>query len=342
MNYKKIYESIINRAKIREPDYTNAYYESHHVLPRCIGGTDSSSNLVKLTYKEHYLAHKLLVYIYPDNDALITALWMMTITTIAALKKYKNISYTNLSNIETFCLTHRINEFSVKPSDYEFARKKFIDSRIGHAVNKQVISDKTQEAMKDINIISKCASGSKNSKHYYNKNTLQSYKWFPGDPMIDETIYSWGRPHMSNEQKEKLRNLKNTGRQIYHNPDIQIYYFCYPSVINHMPSDWVIGKREYKNNAKTRILINSVYKKLIQYNIYDKSLLYAYPKEINKQRKTKPVITPGFFVQFKSNIISWINANDDKTKESIINDIVLYIIDNQEQYKTLLKEYLNV
>ena len=53
------------------------YYEQHHVIPRCIGGSEDAENLVLLTAREHFLAHKLLCEIYPDNDKLIYAYWCM-------------------------------------------------------------------------------------------------------------------------------------------------------------------------------------------------------------------------------------------------------------------------
>jgi hypothetical protein len=74
MNYKKIYENLINRGKSR---IFEGYTESHHVIPKCIGGTDTKDNLVRLTPEEHYIAHQLLVKIHPDNHALVKAACMM-------------------------------------------------------------------------------------------------------------------------------------------------------------------------------------------------------------------------------------------------------------------------
>lgn len=74
MNYKKIYDSLIDRGKIRLlEDYT----ELHHITPRCLGGSDDYVNLVRLTPEEHYLAHLLLVKIYPNNLSLVYAAQMM-------------------------------------------------------------------------------------------------------------------------------------------------------------------------------------------------------------------------------------------------------------------------
>lgn len=68
MNYTKIYEAIIERAKQQQRDKRQGYFERHHILPRSIGGTNSKENLVLLTAKEHYLAHMLLVEMYEKGS----------------------------------------------------------------------------------------------------------------------------------------------------------------------------------------------------------------------------------------------------------------------------------
>lgn len=75
MNYVKIYNSLINKALARSR--TGSYYERHHILPKCLGGTDKD-NIVLLTPEEHYLAHLLLVKIYPCEKGLVFAVNFMT------------------------------------------------------------------------------------------------------------------------------------------------------------------------------------------------------------------------------------------------------------------------
>ena len=74
MNYKKIYDNLISKGRNR---VLNCYVERHHIIPKCMGGTDDEENLVELTPEEHYVAHQLLVKIYPKNKALINAAMMM-------------------------------------------------------------------------------------------------------------------------------------------------------------------------------------------------------------------------------------------------------------------------
>lgn len=76
MNYSKHYYTLINRAKAR---ILEGYVEKHHILPKCLGGTDDINNLVLLTPEEHFVAHQLLVKMYPDNAKLIYAARMMCV-----------------------------------------------------------------------------------------------------------------------------------------------------------------------------------------------------------------------------------------------------------------------
>ncbi len=60
MNYERVYNQIIENAKLDEPNRKGMYTERHHIIPRCMGGTNEKSNLVKLTAREHFLCHWLL------------------------------------------------------------------------------------------------------------------------------------------------------------------------------------------------------------------------------------------------------------------------------------------
>ncbi len=58
--YTKEYYKIINSRKNRDLD-SEIYYEKHHIIPLCLGGSNKKENLVRLTPREHYLCHKLLL-----------------------------------------------------------------------------------------------------------------------------------------------------------------------------------------------------------------------------------------------------------------------------------------
>jgi hypothetical protein len=92
MNYTKIYQNLIERAITRTLP-TDTYVEKHHVVPKCMNGTDDSSNLVNLTAEEHYLAHQLLVKIYPDNHKLIYGANMMCVCQAGNNQRSNNKRY---------------------------------------------------------------------------------------------------------------------------------------------------------------------------------------------------------------------------------------------------------
>ena len=75
MDYEKHYNLLIERARNRTLE---GYSERHHIIPKCMGGSNSKDNLVRLTAEEHYVAHQLLVKMYPDNDSLVYALRRMS------------------------------------------------------------------------------------------------------------------------------------------------------------------------------------------------------------------------------------------------------------------------
>jgi hypothetical protein len=76
MNYQIIYNQIIERAKNR---VLEGYKERHHILPKCLGGSNEKENLVELTAREHFLCHRLLCEIYPNENKLWYALWLIII-----------------------------------------------------------------------------------------------------------------------------------------------------------------------------------------------------------------------------------------------------------------------
>lgn len=75
MNYKLVYSSLMERARHRA---LSCYKESHHIIPKCMGGSDDKENIVDLTPEEHYLAHQLLVKIYPGHPGLSFAAMTMS------------------------------------------------------------------------------------------------------------------------------------------------------------------------------------------------------------------------------------------------------------------------
>lgn len=76
--YKKTYQNLINTRLIRGTIKKRGDgYNKHHIIPKCVGGEDVESNYVLLTFREHIIAHMLLIRIYPEENGLKYALLRM-------------------------------------------------------------------------------------------------------------------------------------------------------------------------------------------------------------------------------------------------------------------------
>ncbi|EPO7485278.1 HNH endonuclease signature motif containing protein [Escherichia coli] len=119
MNYQKIYNDLISRAKAREP--LSEYKETHHIIPKCLGGTNDVENLVDLTGREHFLAHRLLTK-YNSYPGLKQAFGMM-------------------------CLTNKGRNYNVSSRLYELGKKLLSEAMTGREMSEETKA-KISEALK--------------------------------------------------------------------------------------------------------------------------------------------------------------------------------------------------
>ena len=99
MNYQKIYDAIIQKARLEKREKGKSiYYEAHHIIPKCLGGEGTYQqwkthpNIVLLTAREHYICHILLHQIYPENIKLMYAIYAMSKQTTNKMERKINNS----------------------------------------------------------------------------------------------------------------------------------------------------------------------------------------------------------------------------------------------------------
>jgi hypothetical protein len=75
--YTKWYNNIVAKAQVRVNH--GGYFEKHHIVPKSLGGSNDSLNLVKLTAKEHFICHLLLIRMTEGKSKVKMryAAWMM-------------------------------------------------------------------------------------------------------------------------------------------------------------------------------------------------------------------------------------------------------------------------
>jgi len=84
------YHNIILRSKCKQRIKGNGiYFENHHIIPKCMKGSNDKNNLVLLTGREHFICHHLLTKFYPSDKKLQYALWAMCTVNKNNSKSYK-------------------------------------------------------------------------------------------------------------------------------------------------------------------------------------------------------------------------------------------------------------
>ena len=135
--YKQWYTNITERAKNRQLE---TYTESHHIVPRSLGGRDEADNLVDLTAREHFICHWLLVKmtIGQDHHKMLNALRMMRAekqgqqryTTKITARVYESIKQ-EYAELQSKTLTGAGNGMFGKHHTQE-AKDKIRQARIGN------------------------------------------------------------------------------------------------------------------------------------------------------------------------------------------------------------------
>ena len=62
MNYRLLYRDFIASRRLLEDGLD--VFDRHHIVPRCLGGTDDPYNIIRLSHGDHLFAHILLAKIH--------------------------------------------------------------------------------------------------------------------------------------------------------------------------------------------------------------------------------------------------------------------------------------
>jgi hypothetical protein len=176
MNYQRIYNQLVSKVKSENRKKSrDVYYERHHIIPKCMGGTNDKENLVLLTAREHFIAHKLLHFIDPEHSGLSMAYYMMA--TIKDKKQKRDIHI----------------------GSYEYERLKILKSETHSKIMKgRIVSEKTRH------LISQSQKGEKNSM-YNKKHTPEAIQKIR-EANIGEKNSFYGKAHTP-ETIRKLREI---------------------------------------------------------------------------------------------------------------------------------------
>lgn len=160
MNYQKIYNQIIERAQNRQIE---GYVENHHIIPKCAGGTEEKNNMILLTAREHFICHRLLPEIYPNNDKVRYAMFMMNV----GKSRNKNADY-KISNrtYERLKLEHSLFLTGKKQRQNTRDKKSKSMTKVWAGKTKEEMSAKAKKA---------CETRRKNNNHIISEEQRQKH-----------------------------------------------------------------------------------------------------------------------------------------------------------------------
>ena len=185
----------MGRAKDRVLD---TYTETHHIVPRCMGGSDDTDNLVNLTYREHFIAHWLLYRIHPTNRKIAFAFTAMT------MDKYGN----KLVEGQWTPSSRQLEELKIARikarrgrSHSPETRKKISEANMGKARNhNRIYTDITKERM---------------SQSAYSKWSNPSDKVLSGIESMKRKKTGVPRGEMSMDVKDKIsKSIKSRNEML--------------------------------------------------------------------------------------------------------------------------------
>lgn len=140
MNHQRVYNSIVEYALKQNRLRKDAiYYESHHIIPKCMGGNDDKTNKVLLTFREHFICHWLLCKIYKHDQ-----------------KSYYKLS----STFRRMCSKNKFQQRNINSRHYEITKKHERNAKSGIPVGGAKIKERSEEWKDNI---SKALSGRSNS-----------------------------------------------------------------------------------------------------------------------------------------------------------------------------------
>jgi hypothetical protein len=196
MDYLKIYKALMNKSKGREL-VEGEYYETHHMKPKSLGGTDDKTNLVKLTYREHFISHWLLHRIFPENKELAASFHIMAFGKSWRSSRSKRSSYVPSSRtLEEARLAKVFSRRGTKHS--EETLEKMRGKRGPIQTQRKPISEKTKEKMRLAKLGKKRSADA--IAAISNGKKLQT--------PIGEKHHRYGKTH-SEETKQKLKERRN-------------------------------------------------------------------------------------------------------------------------------------
>ena len=203
LTYEEFIQNILNsRGRFNCDD---EYHERHHIVPKCLGGTNDEENLIDLFAREHFEAHRLLALENPDNNELVYAWNCMAI----------------LNN-------DRQSRYIITPEEYE-ERKILLHIAISGGNNpraKPVINLTTMKIYQTAGIAEKETGVNDNSIQMCcagQRKTAGGYIWrYYNDDIKEKIINQHPFPTIEEVAEEKSKKIRDLQKSRYNDVNERI------------------------------------------------------------------------------------------------------------------------
>lgn len=193
MDYAKLYNALISFRKSNPLKKSKELYtEKHHIVPKCLGGSDNDENLVRLTAREHFIAHRLLAKMCPEERGLVVAIMMM-VTTLDGNKITSSVEYSRMRNtwaeFTSQCSKDRWEDMGYRNLMSDTFRKRWLDPKFrdSMSINKSEQWKRPEYKEMMANRISESAVERWRTEEY-RKNVLDAQQNF-----LHENPWPWQR-----------------------------------------------------------------------------------------------------------------------------------------------------
>lgn len=193
------YDEFITDIRVSRPQNNKfKHSERHHVVPKCLGGTDDEENLIYLTLKEHFIAHKLLHKENPENRSLFYAYWRMCNGryNLATPEEYEEAKKL-FANTSPMLGKHQTEESNRINSEKHKSENLSPDTRIKLSESKR--GDKNPMYGKRSPM---AGIYGENNPNYGSKRTEESKKRM-SEAQLGEKNHNYGK-HLSDETRKKM------------------------------------------------------------------------------------------------------------------------------------------
>lgn len=200
MNYQKHYDNLMKTRKAYCSFGNLEYWEKHHIVPKCMNGSNDENNLVLLTAREHYIAHWLLWKIY-NNKLLAKAFFSMSMQ--KDKRRLSSKQFERIKKIESQRKTGLplSEETKKKIAAFNIGKKRSVEAkkRMSEAAkNKPPVTEETKRKMSD--------SRKGKSRSEETKRKISETKKLRMNDEIKRKISKSLEGHIvSEETREKLR-----------------------------------------------------------------------------------------------------------------------------------------